>query len=186
MLPTEFFLLNATTSLLWLFQYCSHDVLLLFILLGVFIILFILSSVVYKLVRFGTRLLCVIFNFALRRYLLSYFCNLQQIPFVRNLPAFTSTVISRIISDSSSDSNYTPHLDRRLTFPQILALNPVQWAALEAANNPIVSEPDNIDNSEGINIPNQTVTIASSAPSTPIAPLRRSRRARRSRNIFSS
>ena len=186
MLPTEFFLLNATTLLLWLFQFCSHDALLIFILLGVFIILFILSNLVYKLVRVGTKFICVLFNYALRKYLFSYFYSLQRIPFARHLPAFTSTVLNRIISDSSSDSNYTPHLDRRLTLPQILALNPVQWAALEAVNNPIVSEPDNIDNSEGIAIPNQTVNISSSDPTTPVASLRRSRRTRRRRNVYSS
>ena len=186
MLPTEFFLLNATTLLLWLFQFCSHDALLIFILLGVFIILFIISRLIYKLVRVGTKFICILLNYALRKYLLSYFSSLQRIPFARHLPAFASTVISRIVSDSSSDSNYTPHLDRRLTLPQILALNPVQWAALEAGNNPIISEPDNTDNSENIIIPRQTVTIASSDPTTPLASLRRSRRARRTRNIYSS
>ena len=186
MLPTEFFLLNATTLLLWLFQYCSHDVLLLFILLGAFIFLFILSNTIYKIVRIGTRFLCIILNYTLRKYLSSYFCNLQRIPLARHLPAFASTVISRIISDSSSDSSYTPHLDRRLTLPQILALNPVQWAALEAVNNPTVSEPDNIDNSENIIRQHQLANTASSHPTTPIASLRRSRRARRTRNIYSS
>ena len=186
MLPTKFFLLNATTLLLWLFQFCSHDALLLFILLGVFILLFILSSIVYKLVHVGTRFLCVILNYTLRRYLSSYFCNLQRFPLARHLPAFASTVISRIVSDSGSDRNYTPHLDRRLTLPQILALNPVQWAALEAVNNPIVSEPDSTDISENITIPRQTVTVASSHPTTPVTSLRRSRRTRRTRNIYSS
>ena len=190
MLPTEFFLLNATTLLLWLFQFCSHDALLLFILLGVFILLFILSSIIYKLVHVGTRFLCILLNYTLRKYLSSYFCPLQGFPLVQHLPTFTSAVFNRIISDSRSDSrsdrNYTPHLDRRLTLPQILALNPVQWAALEAVNNPIVSEPDSTDISENIVIPRPTVTAASSHPTTPVTSLRRSRRTRRTRNIYSS
>ena len=52
MLSIEFYLLNATTVLLWLFQTFSHEVLLLLLLLGAVCVLVSLHVTVFSLVKF--------------------------------------------------------------------------------------------------------------------------------------
>ena len=185
MLSTEFYLLNATTLLLGLFQYCSHELLLLFLLLGVLVVIAGLFNLVFRIFKIGFSSVLDLVNYILRKLLVSLFIYSPRTSIVRNIPTFTNTILGRIISDSSSDSNNIPPLDRRLTLPQILALHPIQWSALEAINNSH-TETNPSEHIESNNIPVQTVISSALDQNSLIPVLRRSRRLRRARNIFSS
>ena len=187
MLPTEFYLQNATTLLLWIFQFCSHDVLLFLILLGVLVVVCSISILGLNVTRIGYSLVIDIVNIFLRKLLNNYFQPSEHIFAPNAVSALSNSIFRRIVSDSTTDSstidtnnnNQTPRL------PQYLALQPAQWAAIEAAINNTCIETENPVFNSLLDTTGQFSSAPRNAP-MPSPPLRRSNRLRRPRNLYSS
>ena len=182
MLPTEFYLHNATTVLLWLFQMCSHDMLIFLILLGVVVVVFSFSILGFNVTRLAYSVVLAVVNLALRRILRNNLYNTNFESSNSFVPSFTTSLLRRIVSDSTTDSNTSSNPQQLLNLPQYLALPPAQRAAIEAVlHNPTVD----IDNTVFNSLLDTTgqFTAAQRASISPISPrLRRSTRLRRPRN----
>ena len=184
MLPTEFYLVSATTLLLWLFQHCSHEVIVLLIILGVLFIFINIAKLSFSVASLVVSLGLSLVRLVFKNFLYSYFSRYWQPADNRILPSIRDIVLRRIISDSNSESNNTA--GDRINLPQYLAFHPEQWAAIEAAVNTVTTDselvaPNSLLNSSGqlaVNTPN----TPEAAPST----RRRSTRPRRIRNFHSS
>lgn len=182
MLESGFYLTNATTMLLWLFQNCNHEVLLGLITLGalcvvvsVLVVVFRTVVMVMYLARFFVCVSAVcfisIFRYAVWTRGLPHFLRPSASPAIAAAPrAANSDPISlalvrgpslpRSISDS-----------QRLSLPQSLALHPNQWSEIEASSPmPIAS----IADSSRAPAPSIADTPRVEAP----RPLRRSNRLR--------
>ena len=75
MLPAEFYLQNTTTLLLWLFQICSHDLLLFLILLGVVVVVFSFSLLGFSISRIVFSIVITALNAVLRKVFRNYFSS---------------------------------------------------------------------------------------------------------------
>lgn len=184
MLPTEFYLQNATTLLLWLFQMCSHDALVFLILLGVLVVVFSFSILGLNITRLGYGLVWGFANMLLRKMLCNYFSNANNLPSLSSSASLSNTIFRRLISDSTSDSNTTVHSSNPSHLPRYLALQPAQWAAIEAALTNAPSESDNTVFNSILDTTGQFSAAQRPAP-TSSPPLRRSARLRRPRHFTS-
>ena len=183
MLPAEFYLLNATTLLLWLFQTCPHEVLLLVILLGVLFTVVSICIFTFSIVKYSFSIALALVSIALRRCIFRSIAHSTTFSSMGNPPITSNTLIDRILSDHSSDTSPSTTQRRGLSLPRYLALHPTQWSAVEAAIHPPLPAPE----PSAPPSPRDTlVQHASSAPSVPSPPLRRSTRRRRVRNCCSS
>ena len=143
MLAWQFYSLNATTLLLWLLQNCSHEVLLLLIVLGAICVLVSSIIIVSRLVNTTLRIFFTILNIIIRCFI-NYFTSNQRIALVRNLrqprrnlPTSIGYTNHRMFLSNRNlplgplDNAHAALSDGELTLPQSLALHPVQWTALE-------------------------------------------------------
>ena len=155
MLDLEFYLVNATSVLLWLFQTCPHEVLLGLIALGalcvlVSVIVFVFRTVVisFYLVRFllfylphgSVDLFVGIVRYALwngrASGSLSY--PLFDLPQPPEPPApHNSSHAAPLRSALSRQASLLrlPSENHRLSLPQTLALHSNQWSAIEASRS---------------------------------------------------
>ena len=123
MIPWEFFAFNATTALLWLFQTCNHEILLILITLGVL-------CIIIALVKIAISVVSLIISSA--SYVLA---SLGQGLLILLLPPFIlessldpeHVALDRDTASSVSESAALPLHESSLTLPQSLALNPYQW-----------------------------------------------------------
>ena len=177
MLPTEFYMLNATTALLWLFQNCSHEVLLFVVILGALCILVSIGTIVVRLVRIAFSIALIIACIFLRRVFQRYFAQdatqrntrmLTQSNSIANSEA-NSLSLGRIIGSIVDRSQ-----PRSLSLPQALALHPAQWSQLET--NPTHAALPPSESSAPL-VSTETVVLR--------PPLRRSRRVPRARIAYS-
>ena len=184
MLSIEFYLLNATTVLLWLFQTCSHEVLLLLVLLGAVCVLVSLHVSVFSLVRVVFRLVLALVKLAYSK-LSSYFSpNLRGTIVLSNLPISHDPSLIHPNHETSIGTTVSRVSDRGLNLPQTLALHPEHWAALEAQARLSVTDAEQVALTNSESAYRQPASNAINEPS--VIPLRRSRRARRTRASYSS
>ena len=186
MLPTDFYLLNATTLLLWLFQTCSHEVLIILISLGVIVVVISLFLLVLSSIRLVLYLAIDKLNSIFRKIVLNYLLYFRRTPSCSTTPVLRDAVYRRIISDSSTDTNLDPLLGRRLSLPQLLALHPAQWAAIESAVQTDLTRPAQIEDSVEVNTSTQPLNNIPTQQTNSQPTLRRSRRTRRVRTFHSS
>ena len=180
MLPADFYLLNATTLLLWLFQTCSHEVLLLVILLGVLFTLASIFILTLSIVKHILSIALVVASIALRRCIFRNLASSAASSSMGALPITPNALIDRILSDHSSETSPPASPRRGLSLPQYLALHPTRWSAAEAEIHPSLPTAEQ----RALCAPDHTA--AQRAPSVPSPPLRRSTRLRRARHCCSS
>ena len=140
MLDLDFYLVNATTVLLWLFQICDHRVLVGLIGLGAVFVLVSLCVLAFSIVSY----LLFIPNFILNFLFNVFMCfvdifasedSLRLEPPARpqsSLLRSSSRLLDRFALDRDAAIAGLTSVDRRLSLPQSLALNPNQWSELEA------------------------------------------------------
>ena len=178
MLDFEFYIANATTVLLWLFQDFDHRVLVGLIALGAVFVLVSLCVLAVEIVRillyFPSFFLSVLFDIS-RYYIFTFFPEASfrssQSPQLQSSSLQASNMLDRLALDRDATLARLVSFERRLSLPQSLALNPDQWSELEARSPRSVASDSN---SNRIQIANSSV--AESRP-----PLRRSRRLQRVR-----
>ena len=165
MLPAQFYTLNATTSLLWMFQSCSHEVLLLLIVLGATCLVIstgmLICRIISVVIRVAIFLFSVLFRLAFARH--SFLRQIQ--------PALPSNLLEagqQLASIANNVSATANRLSLRgYSLPQALALNPAQWAELEA-NSSCAPTPSS----------EQVAQVDFISPPSPMSPVRRSTRNR--------
>ena len=175
MLDLEFYLVNATTALLWLFQICDHRVLISLIVLGAVFVLVSLCvlafSVVSNLLFIPNFILNFLFNVLMS--IVDIFASeggLRFEPPARpqgSLLRSSSRLLDRFMIDREGAIASLSNVDRRLSLPQSLALNPNQWSELETSSSQLPA----LDSSRSEQA--APAVVAESRP-----PLRRSRRLR--------
>ena len=182
MLPAEFYLQNTTTLLLWLFQICSHDLLLFLILLGVVVVVFSFSLLGFSISRIVFSVVLAAVNAVLRKLFRNYFSS-NNISFP-NPFSFSSSIFRRLLSDSTTDSDISARRNQQIPFTPYSALQPAQWAAIEAI---LAHTPSESDYAVFNSILDTTGQFASAQRAASVAspPLRRSARLRRPRNFYS-
>ena len=162
MLTWEFYALNTTTFLLWLFQNCPHEVLTLIFALGAVCLLGLSICTVFRVVYTFIRVIFFLFNIV-PKLVLSFFK-----PPRRTRHTSRSLTADSNLPTVSLDRPHPPHVDSELTLPQSLALYPEQWSEIEVsrarANSSEFAQPP-------------------AAPTRPL--LRRSRRGQRARIALS-
>ena len=125
MLLVDFYTHNATTALLWLFQHCSHEVLLLLIVLGVFYVLVSLCMLLVSTISVAYSLVTLLFKAILRIALYLYLYT--KIPLiVRRMTinrCLENQPETRAALTSASNLLDLGILTRDLNLPQALALN---------------------------------------------------------------
>ena len=179
MLPPEFYLTNATTVLLWLFQNFDHRLLISLITLGAVCVLVSICVLVGRMVYFFLLFIEILLSF-LFQFSRPLFYMLIQRHIVRplhrpRLPSFQlqsqSNLLRRLATDNSVELASLDSSARQLNLPQSLALNPGQWAELETRS----SQPQLADRFDSPRL------LASSNLVRIRPPLRRSRRLQRAR-----
>ena len=186
MLPTEFYLLNATTLLLWIFQTCTHEVLVLLIALGAIVSILLFCIVVIKLIKLLQRIGIILIGIILRRLFCNYLRLPQQPPPGYNLQALRDAILRGISIDRRLNSITDQLTNRQLSLPQFLALNPSQWSAIEASVSAETAPQTPITNNAITDIPSQPASNTNIHSNITLPTLRRSRRTRRSRIPYSS
>ena len=179
MLPPEFYLTNATTVLLWLFQNFDHRLLISLITLGAVCVLVSICVLVSRLVCFFLLFIEIFlsFLFQLSRSVFYVFIRRHIVrPLHRpRLPSYQlqsqSNLLRRLATDNSVELASLDSSARQLNLPQSLALNPGQWAELETRS----SQPQLADRFDSPRL------LASSNLVRIRPPLRRSRRLQRAR-----
>ena len=164
LLPIEFYGLNATTWLLWLFQTCSHEVLLTILILGALGVVIGVGTCLVRLVNDLLDLLII---------LLDLFIN-------KTRPQSTSPSSSRVSRRTRStdrpeglDAARADISEERVALSQLLPLHPLQpltWDSVDATGSTTTRlMPQAID------------ALSSSASRSSRPPVRRSRRTIRPR-----
>ena len=154
MLDLEFYMINATSLLLWLFQTCPHEVLLGLIALGalcvvVSVLVLVFKSVVisFYLVRFllfclpswSINLLIGILRCAVWLGRTSgssshpLFDSIQSSAPQPSLPNSSASVRAALSREASLLR--LPSENHRLSLPQSLALHPNQWSEIEVSRS---------------------------------------------------
>ena len=175
MLDIEFYLVNATTLLLWLFQNFDHRVLVGLIVLGAVFVLVSLCVLAFRLVSYLLYIpdfvLTFLFNVLL--YIVDIFASEDSLRLRQPSRSqssslrSTSRLLGRFVLGRDTAIASLANLDRRLSLPQSLALNPNQWSELETPRTQLAA----LDSS--------SPELAASSASVEIRPpLRRSRRLR--------
>ena len=185
MLPAEFYLHNATTLLLWLFQICSHDMLILLVLLGVLVVVFSFSILGFNITRLAYSLVLALVNLALRKILRNHLYNPNIISNTSCLSTLSNSLFRRVVSDSSTDSNIPSTPQQLLNLPQYLALPPAQRAAIEAALHCPSFDTDNTVFNSLLDTTGQFAAAQQTSSTSNPPRLRRSSRLRRPRNLCS-
>ena len=186
MLDWEFYVLNATSVLLWLCQTIDHGMLIGMIALGAL-------SLVVSLVVSAVRLVRVLVSLA--KTLLAYFLSIfnssedttSQSPRfrsssyqLRSPQVPTLAPVDRFESMRDAALARLPSCDDRLSLPQSLALNPDQWSECDAPHCPTSIAPSVISSEVHPLAPADTRARRDSRPS-----VRRSRRQLRAHVTYS-
>ena len=190
MLDWEFYCVNATTMLLWLFQCCDHGVLVGLVALGALCVLVSACVLASRLVS-----CCMIYAFM---FLFNFiFINLPSYSYFDEVFSRTNTPgVSEVHTPSRIELPATSEIlerlvlgaarpavaslmgaQRALSLPQHLALNSNQWTELEASRRPV-------PHVQEAALPCRPVAldVAEAGPSPPLqSPVRRSARIRRAR-----
>ena len=166
-------MLTATTLLLWLFQTCSHEILLTLILLGAVCVCVSVYMLVFRVVNVMFSIAIVIINFILRKLVYS----LSQLHLRSSSPSYP-LLIRDLTSNSTNTQSDNSILFPRSIFnlPQALANHLDQWIALEGQNRLRLTDVEQSANVQ---------SSSSSSQELRAIPLRRSRRLRRARAIYS-
>ena len=137
MLELGFYLVNATTVLLWLLQNCDHVALVGFIALGAVFLLVslcvIAGRIVSNLLYIPNSIIKFLFSVPFYMYDICssedslHSSSSSETPSI--LLRSPRTLLDQFASDRQAVS--LPPIDRRLSLPQSLALNPSQWSELE-------------------------------------------------------
>ena len=144
MLNWEFYTINTTTLLLWLFENCNHEVLVIIFALGAVCVLGLGLSLASRIICTTYTVVSTVLDIVCRAF--SYFLpslhlfldegSLLQTE--SNLLA-SGNELSNLLTVRSNlprpdrDTLSPSSPDRSLTLPQSLALNPAQWSILEAS-----------------------------------------------------
>ena len=126
MLTWEFYAVNATTKLLWLFQNWSHEVLIIIFVLG---IVCMLGSSIYLSIKFVSFIFFIIYLIVgnVIWFVIEYF----RPPRLLSRPGSQSPTLDRLLESRDENRRYSSS-DRELNLPQSLALHPDQWSEFEA------------------------------------------------------
>ena len=128
MLPVEFYMLNATTVLLWLCQNCSHEMLLMFFTLGVLCVLCSASVFVFR-VAFKCSVFVQCSVRLINRMIVEHLPK-----YIRDSSRFSSASGNLPAVLASSQRPLRLEFDgQRLSLPQALALFPAQWDNFDSA-----------------------------------------------------
>ena len=175
MLPVEFYMLNATTVLLWLCQNCSHEMLLMLITFGV---------------------LCVLCSVSVFMFRVFFKCSVFMQCSFRLINRMIVELLPKYIRDTRSSSSASGNLPavlarsqrplriefdgQRLSLPQALALFPTQWDNFDSAHT-TSSMPESVQSDEPSPRHTPAVTRISTPRVSTRVPLRRSTRISRVR-----
>ena len=126
MLTWEFYAVNATTKLLWLFQTWSHEILFIVFVLG---IVCMLGSSIYVSVKFVSFIFFITYSVVgnVVWFVFEYF----RPPRLLSERSSQSPAIDRLLEFRNENRRYSSS-DRDLNLPQSLALHPDQWSEFEA------------------------------------------------------
>ena len=170
MLPLEFYVLNSTTWLLWLFENCPHEALLGLIGLGAFCVVLCICVIVVRLVNESVDLSIVLFNICIRiavRILFSPYSSGRSSYLRRAAGGSLEDILTR-------DNNAATRGDALLVqsgSPRVLPSLSLQWESVRTNDlSPSRLAPQALD-----------AQALSTAPHVSRASLRRSRRISRSR-----
>lgn len=137
MLEWEFYIFNATTALLWLFQNCDHSMLIGLIILGAVCVLagslVLVVRLVSSILYIPPSIIHCLFDFV--KYAVSSEVSSrpsQSFSSVNNLLQSSSSLLQRLSLERDAALARLRSLDRRLSLPQSLALHPAQWTQLES------------------------------------------------------
>ena len=177
MISYEFYLINATTVLLWLFQNFDHRVLIGLIALGAVCVIVSLCVISYRLVCALLFISDILLYFLLQIIQYIYFSLVfETIPRpsqpqrpMSNLLHTGSNLLHRFALDNEPELVRNASQTPQLSLPQALALHPNQWAELDARSN-----------QPSVNIgEDSSRQLAGVSERSSQQPLRRSRRIRR-------
>ena len=166
MLPIEFYVLNATTALIWLYQNCSHEALILLFGLGALALVAVVGITVYRLaseiIELFLLLLNVLCNHSLRMY-----TTQRRTRATSHLRSNSSRSLENLRSPETHESSIgLTGTSGRTRVPSVLALHPLQWDAVEARQ------------SQSPRLAPQTIDALVPSPRPSRVSLRRSRRVR--------
>ena len=188
MLDWQFYCVNATTMLLWLFQCCDHGVLVGLVALGALCVLVSACVIATRLVSCVLMISMFFLNFVFINFpsfVLRQAFSQSNTPGVSEvhtpsrveLPA-TSEILERLVLGAARPAVASlMGAQRALSLPQHLALNSNQWTELEASHRPV-------PHVQEAALPCRPVAldVAEASPSPPLqSPVRRSARIRRAR-----
>ena len=175
MLPVEFYMLNATTVLLWLCQNCSHEMLLMFFILGVLCVLCSASVFVFRVV-FKCSVLVQCSMRLINRLIVEHLPK-----YIRDSSRFSSAPGNLPALLASSQRPLRLEFDgQRLSLPQALALFPSQWDSFDSAHT-TSSMPESVRSDEPSPRHMSPVTRVTASRAGTRVPLRRSSRISRVR-----
>lgn len=187
MLDWQFYCVNSTTMLLWLFQRIDHGALIVLLALGAFCVLVsvcvLASSLVSCTLSISLHFLRFIFIY-LPTLCIQWAFQRGNVPSVRSihepsrieLPA-TSEILEQLVLGAARPAVASlMGAQRALSLPQNLALNNNQWTELEASR----SAPQGLE----ATLPCRPIALDAASANPPVVaspPVRRSARIRRAR-----
>ena len=171
MLPIEFYVRNSTTWLLWLFENCSHEVLVCLVGLGALGVVLGVGVLVFRLVNELIDLLIVISNFILRTVVrvLAPPRRTREARRLRPLPG--NSLGSSVVPLGESRATRASSSEEGLSRPQSYTQHPPHWE----------TDPNSGLPSSRLGPQALDAQALSSAPRVSRASLRRSRRTVRPR-----
>ena len=166
MLPIEFYFFNATTALIWLYQNCSHEALILLIGLGALGLVVVVGITAYRLASEVIDLFVLILNVLCNHSIRMY--TIQRRPrATSHLRSISGNVLDNLRSSETHESNLgLTNSSGRIGVPSALALHPLQWDAVDPRHSP------------SPRLAPQAIEAIVSSPRITRASLRRSRRPR--------
>ena len=169
MLPVEFYLVNASTALLWLLQNCSHEVLMILIAFGAVALGLVFVIVVGKLATDILEFVLILLDFIYKSLLLIISPPKRTRSIRRAINTSNQSEQSRSIN--AIEPSRIEGIEDRSPVSSSMTLHPVQWDVPEARETQFSRlAPQALD------------AIASSSRSSGVSPPRRSRRANKPRS----
>ena len=163
MLPIEFYVFNATTALIWLYQNCSHEALIFLLGLGALGLVMIVGITLYRLASELVDLFLLLLDI-LCKPSIQMNTTQRRSRATRHLRSNSSNSLENIRSPETHESNVG--LTDRARVPSALTLHPLQWDAVEARQ------------SQSPRLAPQAIDALISSPRASRVSLRRSRRNR--------
>ena len=136
MLPLEFYFFNATTALIWLYQNCSHEALILLIGLGALGLVAVVGITVYRLAKEVIELFVLILNVLCNHSIRMYTIQ-RRSRATSHLRSITGNSLDNIRSPDTHESNIgLTSSGGRIGISSALALHPLQWDAVDPRHSP--------------------------------------------------